>query len=211
MVTKLLVNKKRGIFDKRKKQALFTGYLYPKLRQFSIQEAQPILKEIKKREKSDRIRICLTNYLIVRSVSVFENFLLNQAHRLARGNKKSRKLFSSIQTNAPIADQVISTYSFMNLDAVNYVFSTLLGINDFIEEIKKESIQYAPDYSLEDAHIKYTNPLHKKWTAFLKIFDLRHDIIHHNKHINMDYSDIRNYVGTIIQFLMCSIMVTNQN
>lgn len=205
------MNKKRGIFDKRKKKALVGGHLYPRLKQFSILEAQPILKEIKKRKKGDKIRIFLTNYLIVRSVSIFENFLLNEAYRLTKGNRRSKELFSSIQTNASLADQVISTYSFMKLDEVNRVFSALLHIENFLSAIKEESIEYAPDYSLEDAHIKNTNPLHKNWDTFLKIFDLRHDIIHHNKHFNLDYTNIRNYVGIIIQFLLCSITVTNQN
>lgn len=203
-----MTNKKRGRFEKQKKKALFSGYEYPELRRFSGTEAKPILEEIKKRRKNDKIRIHLANYLIVRSVTMFEVFLLNQAYRKSKRNPRAKKLFSHIQTNGTIAEQVISSFSFMNLDDINNVFSILLNIDDYLEEIKKESIWYADSYSYEDAHIKYTNPLHKNWNVFLKVFELRHDIIHHNKHYVFNYFEIRNFVGMIIQFLMCSISVT---
>lgn len=203
-----MTNKKRGRFEKQKKRALFLGHVYTKLRRFSETEAKPILEEIKKRRKNDKIRIHLANYLIVRSVTMFEIFLLNQAYRKSMKNPRAKKLFSHIQTNATIAEQVISSFSFMNLDDVNDVFSVLLNIDDYLEEIKKESIKYADSYSYEYAHIRYTNLLHKNWNVFLKVFELRHDIIHHNKHYVFNYFEIRNFVGMVIQFLMCSIMVT---
>lgn len=206
-----MVNKKRGIFDKRKKNALFNGRLYPRLVRYTSREITPILKEIKLRKKNDKVRIALSNYLIVKAVSVFENFLLNQAYRLSKRNSRSKKLFSQIQTNATISDQIISSFSFMNLDDVNHVFSVLLDVDDYLEEIKSESVRYADSYQYEYAHIKYTNPFHKNWNIFLKVFEIRHDIVHHNRQHVFDYSQIRNFVGTINQFLMCSMMVTDRN
>ncbi|HSF27719.1 MAG TPA: hypothetical protein VLA53_01675, partial [Nitrosopumilaceae archaeon] len=57
--------------------------------------------------------------------------------------------------------------------------------------------------------IKNSKYLHKNWEKVCGIFKLRHDIIHHNKLANFRYSDVRDLVGGTIQFLMCSIMVTN--
>ncbi len=121
-----MADKKRGTFSKRKKNALFNENLYLHLRRHAKKEVIPILKEIRTRKKNDKVRIALSNHLIVKAVSMFEIFLLNQACR------KSRQLFSQIQTNATISDQVISSFSFMNLDDVNTVFSVLLGVDDYL-------------------------------------------------------------------------------
>ena len=99
----------------------------------------------------------------------------------------------------------------MKLDEIKFVFSTMLGIDDYLLEIKKESVDYASSYSYEIAHIKHTNPLHKKWDDFEKVFELRHDIVHHNKHYKLNYSEIRNCCGIIIEFLLCSLSLTNTN
>ena len=44
-----------------------------------------------------------------------------------------------------------------------------------------------------------------------KKFEIRHDIIHHNKLVNPKYSELRNMIEGIMQFLMCALMVTDQN
>lgn len=171
----------------------------------------PLLQEIKKRRRGDVLRKSLINYLIIRAVTIFEIFLINEAHRLAKKNKKrTKKLFSDIKTNYTLEDQLISSYSFTKLEDIDHVFSTLLD-NSYLSEIKKESIKYALDYYLEDAHIRYTTPLHKNWDNVCKIFDFRPDIVHHNRLVDLQYHEIRNLVGGIIQFLMCSIMVTNES
>ena len=94
--------------------------------------------------------------------------MLNEAHRLAKRDKrKTKKLFTDIKTNATLEDQVISAYSFTKIENVDTVFSALLNIK-FLEEIKKESVRYAPDYFYELEHVKYTKPLHKNWENVCK-------------------------------------------
>lgn len=84
----MLVDKKRGIFDAKKKRAVEAGNLPSLIVDFSILQAKPILNEIKNREKNDPIRIALINYLIVRAVTIFEVFMINEAHKLATKYKK---------------------------------------------------------------------------------------------------------------------------
>ena len=71
-----MVDKKRGVFSPAKKQAIQRGILYPKLRYFAITEAKPLLKQIKAKKINDIERKSLTNYLIIRAVTIFEIFLL---------------------------------------------------------------------------------------------------------------------------------------
>jgi len=207
-----MVDKKRGSYNKIKKNAIRPGSLWPLVRQFANQEAKPILELTKNPKINAHHRKALMNYLVVRTVTIFEMFLLNEAHRLAKKDRrKTKKLFTHIQTNASIEDQLISVYSFTKLSDVDHVFSTLLD-KKFLAEIKNQSIQYAPDYSYEPAHIPYTKPLHNNWDFVCKIFELRNGIVHHNRLVNFaKYSEIRNLIGGIIQFLMCSSTVTDQN
>lgn len=206
-----MTGNKRGTFSERKLHAIKEGVLYPRLKTFAMGEAQPLLREIKNRKQGDKVRKALVNYLITRTVTIFEIYLLNEAHRLSKKDQeKTKKLFTDIKTNFSLEDQLVSTYSFTKLEDIDHVFSILLD-KQYLTEIKKESIEYAPNYCYEDVHIKRTNPLHKNWDYVCKIFELRHDIVHHNKLVDLKYSDIRNLIGGIIQFLLCSMMVTEQN
>jgi|GEM_PF-6843690 len=204
-------NKKRGTFSQIKRRAITGGALYPMLVRFSTLEAQPLLQEIKNKQQGDILRKALVNYLIIRSVTIFEIFLINEAYRLAKHHRrKTKELFTDVKTNVPLADQLISTYSFTKLEDIDFVFSTLISKN-YLSAIKADSVEYEPDYYLESAHIKRTKPLHKNWDNVCKIFELRHDIVHHNKLIDLKYSQLRNLLGGIIQFLMSSIIVTNED
>ena len=202
------MDKKRGVFDKKKKIALSDAHLWPIVRRFALSEVHPLLKKIKNNEVDDKTRKVFINYLIVRTVSIFEIFLMNQAHRLAKKDKrKTRKLFTDIKINASIEDQVISAFSYMKLENINQVFSALLDV-DFLTEIKKESVVYAPNYQYESEQIPYTKPLHKNWDSVSKIIELRHNIVHHNKLVDLKYGEIKNLIGSLLQFMMCSLMVT---
>lgn len=185
--------------------------LYMMLSQFSNSEAKPFLEEIKNRRQGDKVRKVLVNYLIIRTVTICEMFLLNQAHRLAKNNpKKAEKLLPNVDPNVPVEEQLLRKYGYMRLEKIDLVFSTLLG-KHFLSEIKADSVKYAPDYYLESAHIRYTTPLYKNWNKVVKIFVLRHDIVHQNNLVDLKYTDIRNVIGGMIQFLMSSIIVAGQN
>ena len=201
-----MVNKKRGLFDKKKRNVLRKSALWPLVRYYAVYEAKPLLEKIRKKEVDKNTRKLFMNYLIVRTVTIFEIFLINYAYRRAKGNRNARKLFTDIKTNVSLGDQVISTFSFVKLEDLDQVFSTLLDI-DFLKEIKKESVEYAPNYQFEREQIPYTKPLHKNWNFVCKIFDLRHGIVHRDKLVDLKYSEIKNLVGGLFQFMMCSHMI----
>ena len=198
-------DKKRGSISKPKLKAVLENeHLWPMVRVYAIDEMKPTVAEIKKRHHNDIIRKSLVNHSIIRTVSIFEIYLLNQAHRLARNDpNKTKSLFSDIKINETLENQLISTYSFTKLSDINNVFSNFID-GDFLTEIKKESIDYASDYWYEVEHMPYTKPLHKNWNEFIKIFEIRHDIIHHNKLVNFEYTYLRNLLGNTMQFLMCA-------
>lgn len=198
--------KKRGIVNKKRK-AILTDAKWLIVRNYAVGEAKPLLQEVRKRKKGDKFRKALINYLIVRTVSIFEIFHINMAYDCTSSRRRNaRKLFTEIKTNATIADQIISSFSFMDLEQVNQVFSTMLD-TDFFTEIKNQSVRYAPDYYIEREHISHTRLLHKNWDYVCSIFDIRHDIVHHNKPVDLKYSEIRDLIGGLMEFMMCSLMI----
>ena len=198
-------DKKRGSVSKQKLKAVLENeHLWPRVRVYAVHEMKPIVAEIKKRYPNDVIRKSLVNYSIIRTVSVFEIYLLNLSHRLARHDPdKTKNLFSDIKTSETLENQLVSVFSFTKLEDINNVFSNFID-EDFLTKIQKESVEYAPDYWYESEHMPYTKPLHKNWDEFIKIFEIRHDIIHHNKLVNFQYSYLKNLLGNTMQFLMCA-------
>lgn len=202
--------KKIGGIDQKRVGSVSRSRLYhPLVRQFSEKEAQPILKEIQKRKNlNDPVRTGLVNYLILRCITVFEHYFRSTVKRYADDPKNNVKLsdfFRSSSRTDSIGDQIISKYNFMDMQTINFVMSKLFKTN-FLKAIKNESIEYAPNYSLEHAQIKYTKPLNKNWNKFMFIFEKRDSISHENKLYKMQYTDIKNFVGNIIQFMMCAEM-----
>lgn len=195
-------NKKRGSFSKTKLQAIIRDPIYSSVYYFAKDEVKPLLKEIKKRKKSDKIRSVFFNYLIIRAVTILEVFLANEAYQLAKENREqARELFSDLKVGIPVADQVVSTHSFMSLDDIDLVFSKLLK-NDFFDEVKKEAKLHSEYFSIEPVHIEHSKLLHRNWNSIFKIFDYRHSIVHRGKTLKGNYADIRDLVGGIIQFML---------
>ncbi len=199
--------KKNGFVSEQKTKARSDKTPFTHIKKFVPREIKPILSEIKSRKKGDPIRTGLINYLIIRSVSIMEYYLLNECAQFSDKFKdKASELFKSVRFDKSLGDQVISNYSFSNVEQFDDVFSTLLDIN-FLEEVKKTSEEYYSYYYLEEEHIPNTRVLHKNWENFLKIFEMRHEIIHHNKLYNLKYSEIRDFVGQSIQFTLCALLL----
>ena len=201
--------KKGSIKENRIKSVRHSRLYHPVVRRFSEREVQPILKEIQRRNNlNDPIRIGLVNYLVLRSVSVFEHYFRSLVKRYAdnvKNNVRLKDFFENPGNEKSKGGLIISNFNFMDMQSVNFVMSKLFKTN-FLQEIKNESVRYAPDYSLEYAQIKFTKPLNKNWKIFLNTFEKRNSIAHENKLFNMKYSEIRNFVGNTIQFMMCAEM-----
>ena len=205
--------KRKGRIDKHKQQALIIGRVWPTVRRYANIEAKPILIEIKNRtRKTDQIvRKALINYMIIRSMAMLEHFLVNELKKFVDQYTNKIDLADFITNPSDFKKDskskvLISSFSYSNPKDIQFVFSRLLHIN-FFDEIKQESKEYAPYFSLEQEHIPYTKPIHKNWNELMQIFKLRHDIVHHNKLVNLQYHKIRNFVGGMMHMVHCADMV----
>ncbi|MCA9813259.1 MAG: hypothetical protein KC483_10440 [Nitrosarchaeum sp.] len=199
--------KKRGLVNNRKLRALIESNIMPRLNFFAEQEIRPILKEIKNQKHGNIVRVTLTNYLLIRTITFFEIYMKTHAYKLAKDHpSRAKNLFYTILVDEPIQDQVVSSFNFSNLGDINTVFTSLHNVDNYLEAIKYESETYG-GYFYEDPHIKYTKPLDKNWNQFKQIFELRNDIVHSDANLYLKYSEIRDFTGNIIQFILCSFTV----
>ena len=198
--------RKPRIDNKKIKAIKDSDVLWWIVRGYTRYELHPLLKEIRKKNHDEIIKISLMNYLIVRTITVFESFMLNLAVRYVREHKETAMKLLNNPDLDKIAEQLVSTHSFMNKDEINRVFSSFLG-KDFFIEIKNQSIEYATDYCYEEEHIHWASPLHKNWDKFEAIFEIRNDIVHHNKLFNLPWKPFRDMIESVLDFMMCSTLV----
>jgi len=202
--------KRKGRANSRKNGTVRMGRMWPTIRRYAQSEAQPLLKKIKSLTKKNEqpYRIALTNYLIVRSVTMLEHFLVNELKKFVDAHEDQIDINDFITNPKDFKKEskskiLISTFSYSNPKDIQFIFSGLLKIN-FFDEIKQESKEYAPYFSLELEHIPYTKPIHKNWEEVLQTFMIRHNIVHNNKLVNLPYHKIRNLVGGMMQLIHCS-------
>jgi len=201
------MKRKPSRYSERKAKARTTDFPYREIKRFKANEVDAILLEIKYRKGRDPIRQALCNYLIVRTVSIFEFYMLNVIGRIADNDRKTAsEMFKDVRIDVPISHQLASMYNFADIGIVNEIMTKLLG-RDFLKAVFERSVEYYPDYYLEMEQVKYTKALHNNWDNVLKIFEYRNEIIHHNKLFNFKYSEIRNLIGGTLQFIMCSLLV----
>lgn len=200
------MNKKRGNVSRTKIEAIRQYNTYSTTVRFVKFEAIPLLEQLKN-QNDKLLNKTITNYLIVRAVTIFENHHLNIANYWGDVNKfKMSELFNEVRIDRPLGEQVVSQFSFINPKDVNRVFSTLLDV-DFFEKVKTESKQNGQNYSDESAHIKYTKRLHTNWESVLSIFEKRNQIVHRNKLFYLKYSELRDLIGGLMDFILYSLVI----
>jgi len=160
----------------------------------------PISTAIEKCTESE-VRKILINYFLIHFVSIIENFCKNKVISLIDDNDLDiNSLFSrnemviNIETINEIKKKGFTkgrltaiNFNFQNPDDINYVFSRLFSINLFetifgYVEIKNNKKDDEITLMLKD--------LIKKWDEFLKLFDIRNQIVHSLKSI--DYEKFNN-------------------
>jgi len=201
----------RGV-NQRKIQAIREGPLWHIVRSFANGEMRLLLEEIKDRKMDDALRTLLMNYLIVRIVTIFEVFMLNLAVRYIQQNPQvATEVLDKPKIDDTIGQQLASTYSFMDKENVNMIFSGFIG-KHFFREIRKRSVEYASDYCYEFEHIRFASPLHKNWEKFERIIELRHGIIHQNKLVvHYQWKYYRDMIESVLDFMMCATSVVKLN
>ena len=180
-----------------------TSYWLTTRRLFNF-EIKPILNDQIRlkdlRQEKYPIPDILFEYLVVRTVTLLEIQLKYYCRRyVEKFPKKAEKLLNNYNEEKDLAIQILSTYSFSNLQDIKHVFSTLLG-KDFFQILRHRSEERKSSIGYEGDHLYRASPLFKKWGMFKLLIKLRNEFIHENKHIHIRTKTLKkNLLNTIYE------------
>jgi hypothetical protein len=194
---------------------------------FYEREMSSVLKYITDTELPEPVRASLRKYLIISCVSLVEDFLSQlivrviEIHEMpiasiidtpseskAQGVKKfSRKIGKTVTKG----EYVGSSSNFANPHMINILFTRLLNLDsdfselnkDFFETVKK--IDWYNPYKYE----KGRRPLHKNWNRFMEMFELRNQIVHNMKEVELSQTMLSSNCENTMNFLEAAIFVAD--
>ena len=161
---------------------------WPIAEDFLKNEMKPIIKYIKYNNPDGIIKDALRKYLIISCVSLIEEFLLRLFRRTIDENKIDISIFETRirstfdKKKTTVGEHVSAEHYFGTPEVIDSAFSKLLKSNkyfhalnmSFLETVKKQD-WYNPYRFLKKIR---TEHLYKNWDNFIKMFDVRNNIIH---------------------------------
>jgi hypothetical protein len=198
----------------------------PLAERFYHNEIAPIIEFIKHNKGNyNEIAKSLRKYLVISCVSLAEDFLSHLIYRVIDENHID--IFSIVDVekedvNEKISKQqkntnriitkgeyVAANNNFANAEAINSVFTKLLSTDkefqklniDFFEAVKR--IDDFDPYK----YVKRARRISLNWNNFILMFELRTDVVHEMKEINMPDSKLFSLCDNTMNFLEASIFI----
>lgn len=205
------MSKKRPLIDPKKLERFHSITNFTPVRRFEHSELVPILNRILPKNNDEQFRTSLTNYLIIRTISMFENYMSNKAQQLVDKADLDittlfkeeivipTSLFNVVKEQVTKGKIVGMSYNFANLDDVNEVFSKLLNINYFDEVLQRHNNedQMNETFRYFDGAIEIC----KNWKNVKKMFELRNDIVHGMAYPKLSNRVILSFVDSLMVFM----------
>ncbi|MDH3657980.1 MAG: hypothetical protein OEM77_07600 [Nitrosopumilus sp.] len=176
------------------------------VRKFYNFEVNPILNEkviiTDTRSEKNEIPDILFEYLVIRSVTILEVHLKHYCKEFVQKfPDRAESLLKNRDKEKDLVIQILSSYSFSNLEDLKHLFSTLLG-KDYFQVLRHRSEEHKSSIGYESEHIRYASPIFKKWAMFEQLITLRNKLVHENKHINIKNKRVRkNLLNTIYEVI----------
>jgi len=197
--------KKRQVRIKKnvKLQIIEHPHLYLKK---SFKEIKPLMIEIQSIKEEDKIiRNALIEYVIVKTVTIFEIYFKSLAYEI--GSNLGDKLDQILKGDLTDSGAALAhSFSYANPFSVKDIFSELLEV-DIMEDAKKyfdnfnnEGIEH------EEYHIRFIPLLSNNLVNFDKLFVYRNKIVHENFSPPIKYTELRKMVGSVFDVMAWSQM-----
>ena len=205
------MSKKRPFIDPKKLQRFHSITDFNPVRCFEHLELEPILNRILHENKNEQFRMSLTNYLIIRTISMFENYMSNKAQQLVDKADLDitilfkeeivipTSLFNLVKEHVTKGKIVGMSYNFANLDEVNEVFSKLLNINYFDAILQKHRNEDEMNETFR--YFDRAIEICKNWKNVKKMFELRTDIVHSMAYPKLSNRAIISFVDSLMVFM----------
>jgi hypothetical protein len=167
-------------------------YSYRFIKSFYYSEIEPIIKLLNSQELTDALRQSLRKYTVIALVSSLEYFFKNEARRTVEENElDTSPLFEGkisftvdeldqlAKENALTKGNIIaSSFSFINLDVINWFFSKLFKL-DFLDYIIKLN-------DIDQTRQVFDGPpIPLEYSRMYKAYELRNEIIHDMKNVHL--------------------------
>jgi hypothetical protein len=169
-------------------------------------DIEPIVNQLKNAELDEHQKIWLENYLIIRLVSIMENFfrdliqqrvdeynlslnLFFQGHITIAVGRFNEMLGKKNITRGTI---VANEFNFANYKEINDKFTDLLKSDEKFEKLGMDFFSAVKKIDWYDPYriFKGAKSMNKNWDNFQKVFDIRNDIVHNMADANLSISQI---------------------
>jgi hypothetical protein len=151
----------------------------------------------------------LRKYVIIALFAALEYFFKNEASNLVdKLNLEVSSLLIKGNLEKLVIDKgttkgniIASTYSFVNIDEIDFVFSNLLGLSSFLDYVVKLNVTDQTRFVL-DGH-----PLPIEYDKFRKAYNLRNEIAHGIKNVKLSNSMIIQLWDNFLNIIDISISI----
>lgn len=158
-------------------------------------EVAALIKLLLDESLSDSFKHSIQKYLVVITFAALDYFCRNAVRNLIDSNdlniaslfsaKSQSKLDKLIKENATTKGNIVaSTYRFVNIYEIDFVFSNLLRMDSFLDYMIKLNDINQTRFVL-DGH-----PLPIEYEEMTKAYKLRNDIAHEVKHVKISKSRV---------------------
>jgi hypothetical protein len=159
---------------------------------FYNREIEPIIKLLTSKDVPDTLIQSLRKYTVIALISSFEYFFKNEARRTVDENELNTdalfegKISFTVDELNELAKEnkltkgniVASSFSFVNLDVINWFFSKLLNL-DFLDYVKKLN-----DID-QTRQIFNGPPIPLEYSRLYQAYQIRNDIVHDLKTVHL--------------------------
>lgn len=184
-------------------------YSFRKVTGFYSSQIDFLIKMLLDENVSPHLKQTLQKYILVTCFAAMEYFFKNEASNLVdKLNLDVSNLFSHGNIEKMVKDKgttkgniIASTYSFVNIDDIDYVFSNLLGLTSFLDYVVKLNVTDQTRFVL-DGH-----PLAIDYEKFRKAYSLRNEIAHGIKDVKISKSMVIHLWDNLLNIIDISVSI----
>jgi hypothetical protein len=195
---------------------------------FYKREMMPVLNYAFDEGLQGSFNMSLRKYLIISCVSLIEDFLSHLILRVIDQNNMAistiigksneseaedtvKKFSGKIGKTVTKGEYVGSCYNFANPQIINDLFSRLPNLDtnlsrlnmDFFEAVKK--VDWYKPYK----YVKGRRPLYRNWKRFMEMFELRNQIVHNMKEVELSKTILSSNCDNTMNFLEAAIFIAD--
>lgn len=186
------IGKRSPLINRNRIGSSADRYSYRFVKNFYYSEIEPIIKILKSADLSDTMKQSLRKYTVIALISSLEYFFKNEARRTVEENElDTSPLFDGkISFTVDELDQLVkenkltkgniiaSSFSFVNLQIINWFFSKLFDL-DYLDYVKKLN-------DIDQTRQVFDGPpIPLEYSRIYQAYRLRNDIVHDFKNVHL--------------------------